>query len=989
MPSKLQRLLATPIFKSEEKTRAARFLNAFSLNAIALLIFVILIRLLIQSENGNIPLLILSGLTLILILVQFLMRQGCVRSASIFLVLSAWTAMTFQAWQADGIRDVAAVAYIIIILLASLLLGWRATLALTVMSVSAIWYFAVLEKNGVRSQSADDPLNFARDLTIVFVFAATLIYLLIHNLNRSLQEARLELQERLKAEEKIQRQTNYLTALNQTALGLVNRLELHPLLESILARACELVGTPYGVLDLVLPDGSALKQEIGLGDLNKFNGMLTLKNEGLTGQVWASGKTILVGNYSEWENRNSTLASFGFREVLAVPLKSNEMVIGALVMAHVGEVESFASEQVVVLEQFAALASLAMENARLYEQAQIELKERRLTEFALRASEERFRKIFHASPVAICITSLKDGKLLDANDAYWILRGCTAKSATEQTALEMDFWHNPQERSNFLQNLVERRSLSDPDYKFTTERGENKSTIAFYELIEMEGETVILSMFYDVTAQRQAQEALQESEERFRKVFHANQMAICIATLDEGRFVDANKAFWELSELRPEEALGHTALEMGLWNNLDERKKLVHELQEKRSLQNIEYEFSRKGSDPRETLAFYELIYLKDELCVLAMFYDVTNKKKAEQALQQSEARTHALLDAIPDMIFEISHRGVFLNFIPSSEFEPAMPPEEFLGKHIAEVFPPSISAPTIFALDRALQSGQLHAFEYGLPPGEETHFFEARITPIDEETVLLMVRDITQRKWVETEREKLIKELEDKNAELERFTYTVSHDLKSPLITIKGFLGFLEKDALSEDTTRLKADIKRIADATDKMQQLLNELLKLSRIGRLTNPPQKVPFEELAREAVEIAQGRIQARNIQIQIQNEMAIVYGDRQRLVEALQNLVDNAAKFMGAQPEPCIEIGQRGEEHGGLVFFVRDNGVGIAPEHHDRIFGLFNKLDADSDGTGIGLALVKRIIEVHGGRIWVESEAGNGSTFCFTLRDEPVT
>jgi signal transduction histidine kinase len=117
------------------------------------------------------------------------------------------------------------------------------------------------------------------------------------------------------------------------------------------------------------------------------------------------------------------------------------------------------------------------------------------------------------------------------------------------------------------------------------------------------------------------------------------------------------------------------------------------------------------------------------------------------------------------------------------------------------------------------------------------------------------------------------------------------------------------------------------------------------------------------------------------------MPAIFGDRQRLVEALQNLVDNASKFMGDQPNPHIEIGQCDSADGVPVFFVRDNGMGIAPEHHDRIFGLFNKLDAASPGTGIGLALVKRIFEVQGGRIWVESEAGRGATFFFTLPAGP--
>jgi signal transduction histidine kinase len=243
------------------------------------------------------------------------------------------------------------------------------------------------------------------------------------------------------------------------------------------------------------------------------------------------------------------------------------------------------------------------------------------------------------------------------------------------------------------------------------------------------------------------------------------------------------------------------------------------------------------------------------------------------------------------------------------------------------------------------------------------------------------------QRQQADAEREKIVAELEVKNQELERFTYTVSHDLKSPLITIKGFLGFIEEDTKSGNMNRLKADIQRISDATDKMHLLLNDLLELSRVGRLMNQPQRIPFEELAQEAVELVGGRIRKGGIAVHIQRDMPDVYGDRQRLLEVLQNLIDNAAKFMADQLNPRVEIKQTGVENGKPIFLVRDNGIGIAPEHHERVFGLFNKLDPNSNGTGIGLAIVKRIVELHEGRIWVQSEAGKGSTFFFTLPTGP--
>jgi PAS domain S-box-containing protein len=226
--------------------------------------------------------------------------------------------------------------------------------------------------------------------------------------------------------------------------------------------------------------------------------------------------------------------------------------------------------------------------------------------------------------------------------------------------------------------------------------------------------------------------------------------------------------------------------------------------------------------------------------------------------------------------------------------------------------------------------------------------------------------------------RKMLIKELENKNAELERFTYTVSHDLKSPLVTITGFLGFLERDALAGNAEQVRRGINRINNAAHKMQALLNDLLELSRIGRIMNPPEDISFTEIVHEAVDHLRGRLDEINAIVEIQRDLPIVRGDHVRLVEVVQNLIENAAKYSAPNRRPRIELGM--EE---TAFFVRDNGIGIAPEYHDNIFGLFNKLDANAEGTGIGLTLVKRIIEVHGGKIWVESESGRGATFYFTL------
>ena len=371
-------------------------------------------------------------------------------------------------------------------------------------------------------------------------------------------------------------------------------------------------------------------------------------------------------------------------------------------------------------------------------------------------------------------------------------------------------------------------------------------------------------------------------------------------------------------------------------------------------------------------------------------------RQKTEEALQASEARYRALVEMSPDAITlsDLSGTIVYCNR-QTAVIHGYENVNQIVGSNVLAHFAPEEQAGVLQKIQDALTLKQICDTPFDLLKKDGSRFpgeIRARLIPGPDGSpngIIGITRDVTERKKAEVEREALIRELKSKNTELEQFTYTVSHDLKAPIITIKGFLGFLKKDVAEGKQEHVHKDVTRISEAVDKMHRLLNELLVLSRIGRMMNAPEDIPFADIVKDALDITHGRLEARRVTVRIlspqgtQPNLPTVHGDRQRLTEVMQNLVDNAAKYMGDQSDPLIEIGQRGDEAGKPIFFVKDNGMGIAPEYHERIFGLFNKLDPASEGTGIGLALVKRIIEFHGGRIWVESEVGKGSTFFFTL------
>jgi PAS domain S-box-containing protein len=616
-----------------------------------------------------------------------------------------------------------------------------------------------------------------------------------------------------------------------------------------------------------------------------------------------------------------------------------------------------------------------------------ELAERKITEEKYRAIvENSIHGIFQSTPA---------GRFLSLNSAMADMYGYD--SAPEMidsiTDISSQIYVDPNARIELQNRLAAGEKLFGFETQDYRKDGSTFWTSLNVQAIRDEKGEIIYyeGTVEDITYHRSADEALRSSEERYRTLFSGVLEGIYRST-PEGRFVDVNPAMARMFGYDSREEMLDVDIKNALFFSPKDRKSDYLAPGEERV--DI-FPMKRKDGSKIWVEDHGHYVYDGDGKIIFheGLLRDVTlhviaeaERKQAEEALLQFKT----IMDNSNDAIFIIhSETGQYIYFNKRARLLLGYSREELgqlsimsIASHISDL---SVWNERVELVRK--NNGLIFETSYRHKDGNTFPVeVSARLLQYaEDESIVAFVRDITERKQAEQERENLITELEAKNNELTQFTYTVSHDLKSPLVTINGYLGYIEQDAQSGNMERLQNDTRRIREATNKMHTLLTELLELSRIGRLMNTPESVPFDEIVREAVDVVHGQLDSRGVTVQTQPNLPIVHGDRQRLIEVLQNLLDNAAKYMGSQKNPLIVIGQQEEENGNPIYFVKDNGIGIAPEYHERIFGLFNKLDATTEGTGIGLALVKRIIEVHGGRIWVESERGQGSTFYFTLND----
>ncbi len=357
---------------------------------------------------------------------------------------------------------------------------------------------------------------------------------------------------------------------------------------------------------------------------------------------------------------------------------------------------------------------------------------------------------------------------------------------------------------------------------------------------------------------------------------------------------------------------------------------------------------------------------------------------EAGTAPDERSTEIRAALDAIPDKVV-CQDRSHTVHWANRAALGDARHPGELLGRKCHEVWhdraTPCASCPTEEALATGVPA------ERSMPTADGRRW-EVRAIPLRDahgevSTALKIVRDVTHREERDRERDELLRELGERNRELGEFAHTVAHDLKGPLVSLKGYAGLARQDLARGRTGELASHLARVEDAADQMARLIDGLLDLSTAGATVGSLTPVSLAEVCEEARDLLRWTLRGQTVACALPQGLPPVRGDRNRLLQLLLNLLGNAAKFTEGRPAPRIVLEGR-IEGGSAVCTIADNGEGVPPDRLEWIFGIFHKADPRGPGNGLGLAIAKRIVDAHGGRIWAESDGvGKGFRVIFSL------
>lgn len=645
----------------------------------------------------------------------------------------------------------------------------------------------------------------------------------------------------------------------------------------------------------------------------------------------------------------------------------------------------------------------SMGNILYYEGTIEDITERKLMERHLRESEEKFRKAFQINPDSISISRLEDGKFITVNNGFTQVFGFTEEEAKGKTSHELDIWLNSGERDYYIQHFIEKGIVENQEIKLKTKEKKIIDTLISAVIIEVDGENHILTTIKDVTELKRAEKELRKHEALLNEMGRIAQIGGWEYDPQTGEVIWTNEVA-RIHDLSPTPVI---RIDTSIGYYHEESEKILTTALSEALVEAKPFDLELQIMSAKGVLKWVRnignpVVENGKVVKINGSFQDITTRKNAEEALRRSEENFRLLIESISLPVAYIDEQGVivfrntkFYEVFGYTEEEIPTVKEWWKNAFPDPEYRKMVINNWALFVQRAKETGKdTVSAEYGITCKDGSVRTIITSGVIINGNMLITLIDITERKRAEEEIKKLNETLEKRveertlqlmeaNRELEAFSYSVSHDLRAPLRHINGFVDLLNQkynDLLPE---KGKHYLATIVESSKHMGTLIDDLLQFSRTGRQEMQQTNLDMDAVVREVLKLMAPDLQERAIEWRIA-PLPAVTGDQALLRMVWYNLLSNAIKFTKNNQKTIIEVGSL-ENEKEYTFFVRDNGAGFDMKYAHKLFGVFQRLHskAEFEGTGIGLANVRRIIQKHGGRTWAESQPLEGATFYFTI------
>ncbi len=620
-----------------------------------------------------------------------------------------------------------------------------------------------------------------------------------------------------------------------------------------------------------------------------------------------------------------------------------------------------------------------------------DISDRFIAEKALHESEQKYRSVVDNVKEVIFQTDAT-GLWTFLNPAWTEITEFTIEQSLGTNFLDYIHERDRQQNLELFQALVQRqKEYYRHEVRYLTNYGGYRC-IEVYARLTLDSKGNILGTsgtLRDITENKQAAAALKASEKLFKAVFDQAFQFIGLLTCD-GTVLEVNQTSLNFGGVTLKEVVGKLFWETPWWRHSpvaqDQLKNAIFQAQVGNF---VRYEVDVVGAENTLVTIDFSIKPVTDEfgkvVWLLLEGRDITERKQTEEALRSSLATNRALINALPDLMFRINGEGIFVNFKASKTHNVLLPPEDFLGKSVREVMPHDVAELTMNSITQALATGELQIFECQMLIAENTCHYETRIAVSAEDEVMVIVRDITERKQAEIEIRNAL-ETEKHLGELKsRFVTMTSHEFRTPLTTILSSAELIEDFAEVWSKEKKHLHLNRIKVNVNHMTQLLDDVMLMGKaeVGKLKCEPILLDVVQFCRDLIEeIHLSNISNCPIAFISQANVLQAYLDEKLLRHILGNLLSNAIKYSPSGRTINFHISY---QEGEISFQIQDQGIGIPIKDRERLFSSFYRASnvGNISGTGLGLAIVKKAVDAHQGKIVVESEVGVGTTFLVYL------